>query len=212
MTAPTSADEQGFQLALPPGFIELPARRADPAGLVEDEVRRVRRELRALLGESIDEDDDGLAVVTAVLCMFGVAAADGGVEFAAAGLMRSPQTNRPVLVQLTALRVDSNQAAEAALTDIAKSQRPGGSVRTVGLPAGRAVEVVKDISNTVTLDGQTQTITQRQATVWLPDPTGRVVAIVSVSSANLDDWPHIVELANDVFASVEWDVPGRGAL
>jgi hypothetical protein len=44
----------------------------------------------------------------------------------------------------------------------------------------------------------------RQWTAWIPDPDGTTIAIISVTSPSVPDWPHVADLAADVFDSFAW--------
>lgn len=196
-----------FALEIPAGFIEIPV--GAPDSLNAADVEFVRAQLRAVFDNAVPEDDDGLTMTAAALVAFGLSAAAGDAQLAAVGVMRSPDADRPVLVQLVAAQTATNRAsAEAALDDLREAHRNsvhGTSMTELTLPAGAAVHVVKETSNVVHHEGAEVAITQRESAVWLPDPSGRTIAIVMVSSANLADWPHIAALASDIYESIEWD-------
>lgn len=81
---------------------------------------------------------------------------------------------------------------------------PGTEV--LQLPAGRALATVREEPLLIKLDGDAPVaLLQRQVVAWIPDRAGSAVAVVGVASNCWQDWPHVCDLALEIFDSVAWD-------
>lgn len=188
----------GFTLELPDGFIALPA---TPA------TAEVRRELEDLF--NLRAGDTSAARVAESLAALGAIAAGSGAQYSSIGLFRSPDDpQRPVSVVLTASRMTSDHAeASAVITGLrqAYAADPDTATEVLRLPAGQAVVTIREEPVMLQIDGIAPVpLLQRQVVAWIPDRAGSAVAVVGVASSCWPDWPHICDLALDVFESVSW--------
>jgi hypothetical protein len=190
-----------FSLSLPRGFVPLPLfeEGRDDAGLA--------RHFADLLG--LDDVDESSTMVAAVMADFGAMLGSGGLEYAAMGLFRSPSVpTRPVSALLTCVRMTASQSALsteiAALMTI--HQELGASPQVLTLPAGEAVAVVTEEAQDVGTDPAVPAVVlNRQVSVWIPEPDGDTIAVVSVASPSWPDWEHVCDLALGVFDSFGWE-------
>jgi len=188
----------GFTIELPEGFIELPAAPA---------TAEVQRELEELF--NLPVGDASSAEVAKSLSALGALAADGGAQYSSIGLFRSPDDpRRPVSVVLTASRMTSNHdAASTVITGLrqAYAADPGTATEVLRLPAGQAMVTIREEPMILRVDGVAPVaLLQRQVVAWIPDRAGSAVAVVGVASNCWRDWPHVCDLALDMFESVSW--------
>lgn len=191
-----------FTIELPEGFIELPAATATAS---------VQRELEELF--RLPEGDTSAAQVAQSLSALGLIAADSGAEHASIGFFRSPDDpQRPVSVVLTASRMASDHddptTVIAGLREVYAADADTDT-EVLRLPAGQALATIREQPAMLEIEGVAPLpLLQRQVLAWIPDPTGSVVAVIGVASNSWRDWPHVCDLALDVFESVSWlDAP-----
>jgi hypothetical protein len=197
----TTATPQAFSLSLPRGFVPLPLsdEERDDAGLA--------RHFADLLG--LADVDESSAMVAGVMADFGGMLGSGGLEYAALGLFRSPSVpTRPVSALLTCIRMTASGAALskeiAALMTIHQEQ--GAAPEVLTLPAGEAVAVVTEEAHDVGTDPASPVVVlNRQVSVWIPEPDGDTIAVVSVASPSWPDWDHICDLALGIVDSFSWE-------
>jgi hypothetical protein len=73
------------------------------------------------------------------------------------------------------------------------------------LPAGQALATIREQPLMLQVHGVAPVaLLQRQVVVWIPDRAGSAVAVVGVASNCWQDWPHVCDLALDLFESVSW--------
>jgi hypothetical protein len=188
----------GFSIELPEGFIELPAAPATAA---------VQHELEKLLG--LPAGDTSAAEVAKSLSALGALAADSGAQYSSIGLFRSPDDlQRPVSVVLTASRMTSeHDDASTVITGLREVYAADLDTDTevLQLPAGQALATIREQPLMLQVDGVAPVaLLQRQVVVWIPDRAGSAVAVVGVASNCWQDWPHVCDLALDLFESVSW--------
>ena len=189
----------GFTIGLPEGFIELSA---TPA------TAELQRELEELF--SLPAGDTSAARVAESLSALGALAAGSGAQYSSIGLFRSPDDpQRPVSVVLTASQMASNHdGAGTVITGLRQvyAADPGTGTEVLQLPAGRALATVREEPLLIKLNGDAPVaLLQRQVVAWIPDRAGSAVAVVGVASNCWQDWPHVCDLALEIFDSVAWD-------
>ncbi|HKS51931.1 MAG TPA: hypothetical protein VJS67_08680 [Pseudonocardiaceae bacterium] len=188
----------GFSIELPEGFIELPAAPA---------TAEVQHKLEKLLG--LPAGDTSAAEVAKSLSVLGALAADSGAQYSSIGLFRSPDDlQRPVSVVLTASRMTSeHDDASTVITGLREVYAADLDTDTevLQLPAGQALATIREQPLMLQVDGVAPVaLLQRQVVVWIPDRAGSAVAVVGVASNCWQDWPHVCDLALDLFESVSW--------
>jgi hypothetical protein len=189
----------GFTIELPEGFVALPASAA-PA-----EVGSALEELFHL-----PPGDTSAAKAAESLSELGQIAADGGAEYTSIGFFRSPDDpQRPVSVVLTASRMSSDHddpgTVIAGLRNVYASN-PDTDAQILQLPAGPALAAIREEPAMIEIEGADPLpLLQRQVLTWIPNPAGSAVAVIGVASNCWQDWPHICDLALDVFESVSWE-------
>lgn len=187
---------------LPVGFIGLPTHEA-----TADELESVARGFEAQF--NLGSADRSAAAMAQWLSVCGQVAGAGGMEFAAIGLFHSPDDlERPVSVMITGTRMASSGGPAEAIAGMQGlfEQQEEASVQSVQLQAGQALLVTTEQPMTVPVEGQDDVgVIQRQVTAWIPDATGSVLGVVSVSSGSWQDWAHVCDLALRVFDSVQWE-------
>jgi hypothetical protein len=188
----------GFSIELPEGFIELPAAPASA---------EVQRELEELLG--LPAGDTSAAEVAKSLSALGALAADSGARYSSIGLFRSPDDlQRPISVVLTASQMTSDHDdASTVITGLREvyAAEPDTDTEVLQLPAGQALATIREQPLMLQVDGVAPVaLLQRQVVVWIPDRAGSAVAVVGVASNCWQDWPHVCDLALDLFESVSW--------
>lgn len=189
----------GFTIEFPEGFVTLPASSA-PA-----EVGSALEELFHL-----PPGDTSAAKVAESLSELGQIAADGGAEYTSIGFFRSPDDpQRPVSVVLTASRMSSDHddpnTVIAGLRNVYASN-PDTDAQVLQLPAGPALAAIREEPAMIEVEGADPLpLLQRQVLTWIPNPAGSAVAVIGVASNCWQDWPHICDLALDVFESVSWE-------
>jgi hypothetical protein len=188
----------GFSIELPEGFIELPAAPASA---------EVQRELEELLG--LPAGDTSAAEVAKSLSALGALAADSGAQYSSIGLFRSPDDlQRPISVVFTASQMTSDHDdASTVITGLREvyAAEPDTDTEVLQLPAGQALATIREQPLMLQVDGVAPVaLLQRQVVVWIPDRAGSAVAVVGVASNCWQDWPHVCDLALDLFESVSW--------
>ena len=188
----------GFSIELPEGFIELPAAPASA---------EVQRELEELLG--LAAGDTSAAEVAKSLSALGALAADSGAQYSSIGLFRSPDDlQRPISVVFTASQMTSDHDdASTVITGLREvyAAEPDTDTEVLQLPAGQALATIREQPLILQVDGVAPVaLLQRQVVVWIPDRAGSAVAVVGVASNCWQDWPHVCDLALDLFESVSW--------
>ena len=188
----------GFSIELPEGFIELPAAPASA---------EVQRELEELLG--LAAGDTSAAEVAKSLSALGALAADSGAQYSSIGLFRSPDDlQRPISVVFTASQMTSDHDdASTVITGLREvyAAEPDTDTEVLQLPAGQALATIREQPLMLQVDGVAPVaLLQRQVVVWIPDRAGSAVAVVGVASNCWQDWPHVCDLALDLFESVSW--------
>lgn len=189
----------GFTVELPDGFVALPASAATA------EIGRALEELFHL-----PPGDTSTAKVAESLSALGLIAAAGGAEYTSIGFFRSPDDpQRPVSALLTAARMASDHddvtTVIAGLREV-YAQDPDSDAQVLQLRAGPALVTVREEPAMIEVEGTDPLpLLQRQVLAWIPNPAGSAVAVIGVASNCWQDWPHICDLALDVFESVSWD-------
>lgn len=203
MVIPVEASVRPFVLLLPEQFFEIHL-----GELTEEVLRGLAQQVAAVF--SIPELDLGAVASAVTLGSVGAAAAAGGASHLSAGLFRSPDGERPIMVLVSCYVLASNhtsvQAAISGLLEIHESQ-DRGLVRSVQLDSGPAVTVEGHESAQITMgipEAETYDMTNHTLTAWIPEPTGPSVIAVSVSSTNSEDWEHVKDLATGVFEGFLW--------
>jgi hypothetical protein len=189
----------GFTIELPEGFVALPASAA-PA-----EVERALEELFHL-----PPGDTSAAKVAESLSELGQIAANGGADYTSIGFFRSPDDpQRPVSVVLTAGRMSSDHDDPSiVITGLRNvyASNPDTDAQILQFPAGPALAVIREKPAMIEIEGADPLpLLQRQVLTWIPNPAGSAVAVIGVASNCWQDWPHICDLALDVFESVSWE-------
>jgi len=188
----------GFSIELPEGFIELPAAPV---------IAEVQRELEELF--DLPAGDTSAAEVAKSLSALGTLAAGGGAQYSSIGLFRSPDDpQRPVSVVFTASQMTSDHD-DASMVIIGLREvyaaDPDTATEVLQLPAGQALATIREQPLMLQVDGVAPVaLLQRQVVAWIPDRAGSTVAVVGVASNCWQDWPHVCDLALDVFESVSW--------
>jgi hypothetical protein len=193
----------GFTIELPDGFVALPASAATA------EIGRALEELFHL-----PPSDTSTTKVAESLSALGLIAAASGAEYTSIGFFRSPDDpKRPVSALLTAARMASDH--DDATTVIAGlrevyAQDPDTDAQVLQLRAGPALATVREEPAMIEIKGADPLpLLQRQVLAWIPDPAGSAVAVIGVASNSWQDWPHVCDLALDVFESASWDNFGQ---
>lgn len=189
----------GFTIELPEGFVALPASAA-------------RTEIGAALEQlfGLPAGDTSAAKVAESLSALGLIAAGSGAEYTSIGFFRSPDDpQRPVSVLLTAGRMASDHDDPSTVIVGLRqvyAQDPSTDTQVLQLPAGPALATIREEPAMITVEGADPLpLLQRQVLAWIPDPIGSAVAVIGVASNCWPDWPHICDLALDVFESVSWE-------
>jgi hypothetical protein len=195
---------RSFNLELPDGFVELPSTAEDATA---QNVGEIGARFAALAG--LPPDDPGAAEAAVYYAAVGAASGEDGVDYTAMALYRSPDDEtRAMMVLLSSMCVPADHAdvesAVAGLIEIHKATGQG-RVDKLDLPAGPAVTVVTEQASTMSNGERTVGIRHRAITAWVPDPGGTTLGVVSVSSNNSVDWPHIERLAVDILRTMRWD-------
>ncbi len=189
----------GFTIELPDGFVAL------PASATTAEIGRALEELFHL-----SPGDISAAKVAESLSALGLITAAGGAEYTSIGFFRSPDDpQRPVSVLLTAARMASDHddptTVIAGLREV-YAQDPDTDAQSLQLRAGPALTAVREEPAMIEVEGTDPLpLLQRHVLAWIPDPAGSAVAVIGVASNSWHDWPHVCDLALDIFESVCWD-------
>jgi hypothetical protein len=189
----------GFTIELPDGFVAL------PASATTTEIGRALEELFHL-----SPGDISAAKVAESLSALGLITAAGGAEYTSIGFFRSPDDpQRPVSVLLTAARMASDHddptTVIAGLREV-YAQDPDTDAQSLQLRAGPALTAVREEPAMIEVEGTDPLpLLQRHVLAWIPDPAGSAVAVIGVASNSWHDWPHVCDLALDIFESVCWD-------
>lgn len=188
----------GFTVELPAGFVEVSA---------TVEAADIQRDLTELF--DLPAGDSSAAKVAEALSALGTVAADGGAEYTAVGLFRSPDDpQRPVGVVLTASQMSSGHddpsTVIAGLREVYAAD-VATDTEILRLPSGQALATIREEPALIEIAGADPVpLLQRQVLAWIPDPGGAAVAVVGVASNSWQDWAHVCDLALDVFESVSW--------
>lgn len=200
---------RGFSLVLPEQSVEIPL-----GELTEDSLRGLADEIAAVF--QIPSLDLGAVASAITLASMGAGAAAGGAAHVSAGIFRSADGERPILMLVSAYVMPSDhasvQAAISGLLEIHESQQ-SGLVRTVQLDSGPAVTVEAGEDTEITMgepEPETYEISQHSLTAWIPDPDGATLVALSVMSTNTEDWPDIKDLAAGIFDGFFWQDGGPG--
>ncbi|MGH3771859.1 MAG: hypothetical protein ACRDRW_10745 [Pseudonocardiaceae bacterium] len=189
----------GFTIELPDGFVAL------PSAATSAEIGRALEELFHL-----PPGDTSAGKVAESLSALGLIAAASGAEYTSIGFFRSPDDpQRPVSVLLTAARMPSDHddptIVIAGLRE-AYAQDPDTDAQVLQLPSGPALATIREEPAMIEIEGaDSLPLLQRQVLAWIPDPAGCTVAMVGLASSSWRDWPHVCDLALDVFESMSWD-------
>lgn len=200
---------RGFNLVLPEQCVEIPL-----GELTEDGLRSLAGEIAAVF--QVPETDLGAVASAITLASLGAGAAAGGASHVSAGIFRSADGERPILVLVSAYVMPSDhasvQAAISGLLEIHESQQ-SGLVRTVQLDSGPAVTVESTEDTEIKIgdpEAETYEITQHSLTAWIPDPDSTTLVALSVMSTNTEDWTDIRDLAGGIFDGFFWQAGGPG--
>lgn len=194
---------RAFNIAVPSGFIGLPA--SDIDGEQVDE--SLRNQVSEALG--IDSSSEDLDAASASFSSIGAMFGEAGVEYSAIGFFLSPEdTSRPVMVTICGMTMSSDhQRQNEAVTNLLDfyENHTEYSAREVSIQAGPAVIVINEEENALVIDGSSIPVLTRYATAWVPDPEGTTLGIVSVMTNSYQDWEHVCTLALDIFDSFDWE-------
>ncbi|MGH3633979.1 MAG: hypothetical protein ACRDTS_07785 [Mycobacterium sp.] len=198
-----------FSIHVPDGFMPI------TAGLNYN----VRSELETRFATmfSISADHVGVRSIVDLLSELGVSHHDSGIDFSAIGLFRSPdEPDRPVSALLTCARMAaSNESNTVTLSGLRElhEREPNSRVMEIEIQAGRCIAVVKEFFQSIPADeDKMYIVSARQVTVWVPNPDGSSIAVVSIISNSIRDWPNVCDTALDVFNSIAWEeIEGFGA-
>lgn len=143
MTLSSPSRVRGFRFDLPAGCVELPI---DDEDIDPQNFGALSAAVAGVLG--LDSGDGNAAAAALRLATFGCMVGDGGVDYAAVGVYRSPDdAGRPIMVVLTSVGLLSDhhrkEIAIASLLDLHEAEGHG-SVGRLALPAGPAVVVVRE--------------------------------------------------------------------
>lgn len=204
MTEAASA-QPNYSILLPEGFVELPG--GEPT---EAKLRTLAGAVATRFGLPADtEIDQGLAATAAMLMTVGASSAAGGAHYTAAAVYRSKrQPERPVMVLVNCFFMDSaHSSPHIAVEGLEKyfGSRPDTTAERLRLPAGEAVVTRTATTDQVQVKDSSVEITSHSITAWLPNPTGAGILGVGVTSNNTEDWDDIVDLAQGIFQTVEWE-------
>ncbi|KEI43348.1 hypothetical protein [Saccharopolyspora rectivirgula] len=204
MTEPASA-QPNYSILLPEGFVELPG--GEPT---EAKLRTLAGAVATRFGLPADtEIDQGLAATAAMLMTVGASSAAGGAHYTAAAVYRSKrQPERPVMVLVNCFFMASQHSAPHIAVEGLEQyfgSRPDTTAERLRLPAGEAVVARTATTNLLQVKDSSVEITSHSITAWLPNPTGTGVLGVAVTSNNTEDWDDIVDLAQGIFQTVEWE-------
>ncbi|WP_173137467.1 hypothetical protein [Kibdelosporangium persicum] len=197
---------RGFNLVLPEQFVRIPL-----GELTEDGLRGLAAEIAGVF--QVPEPDLGAVASAITLASVGAGAAAGGASHVSAGIFRSTDGERPLLVLLSAYVMASGhasvQAAISGLLEVHES-RQAGLVRTVHLDSGPAVTVEAREDSEITMGepAETYELTQHSLTAWIPDPDGTTLVALSVMSTNTEDWLDIKDLTEGIFDGFFWQPRG----
>ncbi|HWE91280.1 MAG TPA: hypothetical protein VG317_17600 [Pseudonocardiaceae bacterium] len=197
----TAANPRDYALTIPTGFIRLPV-----SELTDNSIKIVATHLAATFHQ--DYVDDNMRALAFALSTAVSQTVPDAVSFVGVGLFRSPEADRPIMVVLTCLSQGSDhgdiETGIAGLLEVHR-QENRGSVEEIQLPCGRAVAVVIEDLNELTVAGSAPIpLIRRSVTAWIPDPHGTTTAVISLSSNNWQDWDHVCRLALDLFGTLEW--------
>jgi hypothetical protein len=190
---------RGFDLGLPDGFIELPV---DPDQAGESLVAKVA----ALFG--LPPDSDYAKAATAALSAIGTTAGAGGLDYSAVTFYRSPDDpDRPIMVVLGATTMPSEhhrpQTAVDGLLEI-RARQDRGTPTEYRLPIGPAVVLVSEEEHALRRGADEVPILSRALSLYVPDPDGTTVGVVTVQTNCWQDWDRVCVLALEIFDSFEW--------
>lgn len=195
---------RSFSLELPDGFMELPAA---VEAVTAERIGEIGARFAALAG--LPPDDLGAAEAAAYYAALGPMSAEDGIDYTAMALYRSPDDpTRVMMIMLSSTCVPADhvdvESAVAGLLEVHKATGRG-EVSQLQLPAGPAVTVVTEEPSTISDGEQSATILHRAVTAWVPDPGGTTLGVVSISTNNWVDWPHVARLAADILRTMRWD-------
>jgi hypothetical protein len=198
---------RSFTLELPEGFVELPA---DADTVTPEQVGAIAARFAALAG--LPPDDPNAAEAAVYYAALGASSGDAGVDYTGMALYRSPDDpGRAMMILLSSLCLPAGHAdvesAVAGLLEVHKAAGQG-EVSQLELPAGPAVTVVTEQQSSIGDGEQSAPVLHRAATAWVPDPGGTTLGVVSFSSNNWVDWPHIARLSVDILRTMRWDDEG----
>lgn len=198
---------RSFSLELPDGFVELPA---DADTVTPEQVGAIAARFAALAG--LSPDDPNAAEAAVYYAALGASSGDAGVDFTGLALYRSPDDPaRAMMILLSSLCLPAShvdvESAVAGLLEVHKATGQG-EVSKLELPVGPAVAVVTEQQSSISDGERSAPILHRAVTAWVPDPGGTTLGVVSVSSNNWVDWPHIARLAVDILRTMRWDDDG----
>ncbi|HKN99537.1 MAG TPA: hypothetical protein VJX10_20620 [Pseudonocardiaceae bacterium] len=195
---------RSFSLELPDGFVELPS---DVEAATPERIGAIGARFAALAG--LPPDDPNAAEAAVYYAAVGATSGDEGVDYTGMALYRSPDDPaRFMMVLLSSLCVPASHVdVESAVAGLLEVHRAAGQgeVGQIDLPAGPAVTVVTEQLSGISDGEQSAQIRHRAITAWVPDPGGTTLGVVSVSSNNWVDWPHIARLAVDILRTMRWD-------
>jgi hypothetical protein len=200
---------RGFSLVLPEQCVEIPL-----GELTEEGLRGLANEIAGVF--QLPSPDLGAVASAITLASVGAGAAAGGASHVSAGIFRSTDGERPILMLVSAYVMPSDhtsvQAAVSGLIEIHETQQ-SGLVRTVHLDSGPAVTVESTEDTEITMgepEPDTYEISQHTLTAWIPDPDGTTLVALSVMSTNTVDWADIKDLAEGIFDGFFWQPEGSG--
>jgi len=195
----TLGQARPFRLDIPPGFIQLPGGDLDDAVL-----DRVAGQLATTI--NAPEVTDGIRTAAYSLAALMPRALTDAVPYVGLGLFRSPEAGRPVLMSLSCLSQPSNHdSVPTAVAGLLEIHRQHGRAREIPLPGGPAVISLGEQSAELTIgDAAPLRLLRREITAWVPDPAGRAIGVVSVSSNNWQDWEYVCEFLLGLCETLEW--------
>lgn len=200
----TTTDLRGLAIELPDGFIGLPT-----SGVSPEDVDSVTGALEQLFG--VPHGDPSAGETARWLCVTGQTTGLGGMELAAIGFFHSPDDlERPVYALVSSRRMPADFGTRTeAISGLQElfSQQEECFTQAVELDSGQALLVTTERPMTIPTEGREDgvPVLQREVTAWLPDSTGSVLGVISVSSGSWRDWAHVCDLALTVFNSAQWE-------
>lgn len=197
---------RGFRLGLPEGFMPLPLDEVD-LDVESEEFESLVSFVAERFG--LSETDDSSFAAAASFAQLGSVIGDAGVDYSAIAFYKSPDDPmRPIMVTLTGIAMPSDHHRKSeAVADLIELHGASNysTVEEIRLAVGPAVATVSEEENALVMGEEPVHVLTRQLSVWVPDPDGTTIAVVSVMTNSFQDWEHVCTLALDIFDSFGWE-------